>query len=273
MKGPLTNIIAVLALFMLTSPRLPAQTFHKIPAQKINLYTLFGDSSQKNDTSTTAIEISDLITYEEYKKYLSATKKDSSASFYLSQFPDTNISIQRNVYLKYINSPVYNKFPVLGISWDNAMNYCKWKTLRDNDKDTITFIYRLPDCLEWLSAYNYLKIYYGRNDYNDKYSDWLLNSKIEASFRLGGQQLFPYDIVYFHTHEEPLVYKRKFVIGNSFHYEKEKLIDYYEFSYYASQGYPQVAFRIIKEPITDPKSYQVGHRIIETTIKYWDLNK
>lgn len=111
--------------------------FYSIPSQSKNFHALYGDTSYKKAQIVEEFEISEQVTFKEYKEYLAAIKKDSSEKFYWSQLPDTNISTDKKVYTEYITSKEYDDYPVLGISWDNAMNYCKWKTIKDNDSDSI----------------------------------------------------------------------------------------------------------------------------------------
>ncbi len=243
-----------------------------IPSQTINLFKILGDNSKGKDQTIKGCQISGLVTYKDYKEYLSAIKKDSSEAYYQTQLPDSNIG-STEVRNKYINSSEYNDFPVLGISWDNAMNFCKWKTLKEN-KDSIQFIYRLPNCSEWLAAYFYLSENKIKNDFNKNYSDWLLNSKDESfyDFNNSMKDVFPFNYIYFHKKNDPLVLKRKFVIGDSYLFQQDKLLNYYSFSYYSSEGYRQVSFRYIKEPINQSeKVYPKGKSFAVNILEYWGL--
>lgn len=253
----------ILALIVLTSFQLKAQQLHKVPTQKINLYCLIGDTTKIEKQSINKFEISDFITYKEYKEYLLSVKNDSSEKYYLSQLPDTNISVDKDVYQKYITGNEYDSFPVLGISWDNAMNFCKWKTLKDNPKNKIKFIYRLPHCSEWLAAYCYFERNKIKNDFNNKYSDWLLNTKEKYVSSISNKSglKFEYDGIYLHKPNDHRVLKQKRVIGNSYLYQQ---IFAYPFSFYADEGYRQISFRYVKESIKDSNI---------SVIKFWGIKK
>lgn len=245
---------------------------HKIPTQSINPYKLLGDTTNITFTIN-EFEISNFVKYKEYKQYLNEIKRDSSIEYYLSQLPDTNIG-NKEVYNKYLNSSKYDDSPVIGISWDNAMNFCKWKTIKENPKDSFVFIYRLPDISEWLSAYSFTDEKNIKNDFNKNYSDWLLNSMDDSHYEYSNNKdkIFPCDYIYFHKREDPLVLKRKLVIGDSFLFQKDKLMKTTSASYYATEGYRQIGFRNVKVFISKSKKYFIkGITVDNYILKYWGL--
>lgn len=243
-----------------------------IPSQSVNLIKILNDNFKVEEQTIKGFQISNLVTYKEYKEYLSDIKKDSLEAYYQTQLPDSNIgSIE--VRNKYINSSEYNNLPVLGISWDNAMNFCKWKTLKEN-KDSILFIYRLPNCSEWLAAYFYLSEHKIKNDFNKNYSDWLLNPKYESMLdpQNSSKDLWRLSFIYFHKPNDPLTLKRKIVIGDSYLFQQDKLLNYFNFSYYATEGYRQVSFRYIKEPVNQSEIMYLNDKsIAQNVLKYWGL--
>jgi hypothetical protein len=241
-----------------------AQKMEIIPEQHLNLFEMVGDTVRTGIDTTKEFEVSDFITFGEYKTYLNAIKQDSSADFYLSQFPDSNITIDDKIYSTYITDKSYDKYPVLGISWDNAMNYCKWKTLRANKKDTIEFLYRLPTLSEWLTAYQYYKANNKKHDFNEKYSDWLLNAFEESFVIWGDKSTFKnyYNYEYYHKKNGTFVSKRKLIIGSSYLYENNHVFSNHKYGL-ADEGYRHVAFRIVKVKISDYN--------IKSLFKYWEL--
>lgn len=242
-----------------------AQKMEIIPEQHLNLFELVGDTAQTGIDTTKEFEISGFITFGEYKTYLNAIKQDSSADFYLSQFPDSNITIDDKIYSTYITDKSYDKYPVLGISWDNAMNFCKWKTLKANKKDTIEFIYRLPTLSEWLTAYHYFKVNNKKHDFNEKYSDWLLDAFEESFSGWFKPSTFKkcYDYEYYHKKSDPLVKKRKSIIGSSYLYENNHVFSNRNWGRLAYEGYRNIAFRIVKVKTSDYN--------IKPLFKYWGL--
>ncbi len=247
-----------------------AQYLYKIPKQTIDPFkilgprsTEFGYSNSKAPTSIKldmdAFEISTLITFGQYKEYLKAIKKDSSGKFYSSQMPDTAICLPEN-YKEYISGNNYDDFPVVGISWEAAMNYCRWITA-SNNKEAITFICRLPSESEWLDAYNYLQAASIKNDFNQNYSDWLLDAYDEDAndhIKTTSTNHWTYfDYIRFAGKNEPHVLKRKCFIGDSYLFKFENLADYAGIFGYSYEGYRQVAFRVIKEPV-DTANFERG---------------
>jgi formylglycine-generating enzyme required for sulfatase activity len=120
------------------------------------------------------------VHWREYLYYLADVEKDEN--FYLSALPDTSvwndikwkpdtaggIAIWNNPFVEYyFRHPMYNNYPVVGISYEQAIEFCKWRTfvvnlgdyMRENNikdhkahlKDTfpIRLYYRLPTNEEW----------------------------------------------------------------------------------------------------------------------------
>ncbi|WP_073131935.1 SUMF1/EgtB/PvdO family nonheme iron enzyme [Chryseolinea serpens] len=107
-----------------------------------------------------------------YLEYLHYVAKDSSESFYLSQLPDStcwergftpadSVSEYVEHYFRY---PGYRYFPVVGVSYEQAMNYCTWRgkaillaikedTLHKSFPDLTAYdlelTFRLPTEEEW----------------------------------------------------------------------------------------------------------------------------
>ena len=144
------------------------------------------------------------------------------------------------------------------------MNYCKWKTLKANKNDTIEFIYRLPTLSEWLTAYHYFKVNNKKHDFNEKYSDWLLNAFEESFVIWGNKSIFKnyYNYEYYHKKNDTFVSKRKLIIGSSYLYENNHVFSNHKYGL-ADEGYRHVAFRIVKVKTSDYN--------IKSLFKYWEL--
>lgn len=77
---------------------------------------------------------------------------------YISCLPDTLIWRQKNSYNEpyveyYYRHPAYKSYPVVGISYEQALDYCKWRTQRVSEiisksKKTV-MEYSLPTIQQW----------------------------------------------------------------------------------------------------------------------------
>lgn len=257
----------LMIFFTPNSIRAQNNLLYSIPQQTLNLYRLMGDTSRKTEQATADLQISSLVTFREYKIYLEAVKKDSSAAFYKTQWPDSAMC-PKAVYQTYINSSMYDDYPVVGISWKNALNFCRWKTLQDNKKDSLACIYRLPSCSEWLAAFQYLEKTQAKHDFNKYYSDWTLNVFDESSYDFSGKaNAFRYDYEFFPRPHDQRVLTRMRILGNSFLHQHRSV--YAGFYNYADQGQRDLGFRYVK----DKRMHLApGHKTLaENLLNYWKI--
>ena len=106
------------------------------------------------------------VTNLEYQEFLFYVKRDSSYNYYKSQIPEFILSVEyeknaseeeRSMH-QYFTNPAYRFFPVVGVSHNQAQQYCKWRsnvvTLTmnrkfNNDSKYAIFKFRLPTEREW----------------------------------------------------------------------------------------------------------------------------
>ncbi len=265
-KKKITILLIVIMLLISSMVRSQQLDNYLIPIQTLNTYQILGLTKDTSHTKNT-FEISKLITLKLYNQYLSYIKASEDKHFYKQQLPDTSVVIVHNVN-KYLKDKDLQDQPIVAISWENALNFCKWKTLQDNKSGEIEFIYRLPYCSEWLFAQHFLEKSGIENDFNKFYSDWLINTKDESYFFYSPNSTFDYS--YFASEDDPSVLKRKVIIGNSFLFKLPKFIDFFALSYYSYIGYSHTGFRCIKVYLTD--SILADKNSTENRlIKMWNL--
>lgn len=87
---------------------------------------------------------------------------------YLASYPDTNAWLREmadaTAYAQhYYDHPAYREYPVVGVTWKQASDFCAWRTeqVRKNreaqgkaDKLPAYFQYRLPTYAEWKMMYD-----------------------------------------------------------------------------------------------------------------------
>jgi formylglycine-generating enzyme required for sulfatase activity len=115
---------------------------------------------QINDTLfADACEISN-FSWQEYVLSM-ATVYGKNSKEHLAALPDTlvwrdNLSYNEPYVQYYYRHPAYKDYPVVGISYEQALGFCKWRTervkmflTRKKDFKHHNFEYRLPTKAEW----------------------------------------------------------------------------------------------------------------------------
>jgi len=106
------------------------------------------------------------VTNHEYRQFVNSMTTDSVSElgeeFIMSTlYPDTSVWSKDFTYHNgdqmteyYFSSPAFDMYPVVGVSWDAAVYFCKWRTKLFNDyRSEHTMFksprYRLPSEAEW----------------------------------------------------------------------------------------------------------------------------
>jgi gliding motility-associated lipoprotein GldJ len=66
-------------------------------------------------------------------EYLHYARRDSSETFYENALPDTTVwekelAFNTPYVSNYLRYPGFRYYPVVGVSWNQAMDYCRWRT-------------------------------------------------------------------------------------------------------------------------------------------------
>ncbi len=99
-----------------------------------------------------------------WKEYLSwmEEKEGKDSPFYQAAYPDTLVWMNKEYTYgepfmnNYFQHPAYDNYPLVGVSYQQANDYCAWRTERVKEmfkankvKFSKNFKYRLPSALEW----------------------------------------------------------------------------------------------------------------------------
>jgi formylglycine-generating enzyme required for sulfatase activity len=99
---------------------------------------------------------------------------------YKAVLPDTLVWREKNSYNEpyvkyYLRHPAYRQYPVVGISYEQVIEYCKWRTERVKEfmciskkYELIDFEYRLPTKKEWEFMSNNGDVCFNNGGKNEK---------------------------------------------------------------------------------------------------------
>lgn len=98
-------------------------------------------------------------TWQEFENW-TRIKYGKFSAQHLASLPDTLVWRKKNSYnepyvIYYYRHPAYKDYPVVGISYEQALEFCKWRTERVKEfyslayKKSVNIEYRLPTKAEW----------------------------------------------------------------------------------------------------------------------------
>lgn len=105
-----------------------------------------------------------------YVMYLNYLRRKSDDLEYRMALPDTQVWYEPLTYNEpmvsnYLRHPAFKHYPVVGVNWVQAMQYCEWRSGRINELDSLSeneWKLRLPTEDEWeyaaIANYNYDEI-------------------------------------------------------------------------------------------------------------------
>jgi antitoxin component YwqK of YwqJK toxin-antitoxin module len=224
----LQKVFSISLSIFICSFHLNAQ-FFPVSETKLSAYPQFRNAEQGH------FSVSKLITVGEFKVYLSAVKRDSSATFYAQQLPQSRTISTKMVKELLTNEANSNK-PMLGVSWTVARNYCNWLSFQSTAKGQNN-TYDLPTVSEMLA----FQEIYGTKDTN-ALETWTLNCFDESSGEFTKGRNYFYNA----KETDPPVMKRKIVFGGSYHMNVNSPNKFVQYEYQDSSS-RFVGFRIVKK--------------------------
>lgn len=110
----------------------------------------------------------DNVSWLEYLHWTKTNNPGESLENYYQMYPDTTVwttgdGYPNNPYqTHYLTHPAYKSYPLVGVTWKQAKDYCAWRTDRvieyleekgKRDKAPAAFVYRLPTYEEYEMVY------------------------------------------------------------------------------------------------------------------------
>lgn len=223
-----------------------AQTkFTYIPAQSYVMGAEndgdFTHNVRTKTVSISAFEMSSQVTVAEYLAFVNEQRRLRGSKYANLLMPKKECFTTEDMYSKYIHDKAYQKEPIVGISWENAHEYIRWKNQHPVKDKNAKSPYRLPTESEWEGAYRHMTEQ-KNNDFGNV-SDWTLSAYDESVYE------FVQDLSSAYTYKavecDPLVLKRKVIRGNSFLYSVDMPASHRTYGYKDS-SYMHVGFRLVR---------------------------
>lgn len=220
----------------------------QIPEMDIYASEILPNIDEDTVVKQSSFQTSQLITLHQYKQFLAFLKTEYDDKKSNQYLPDSSITSNLEDYNKYLQDTIYEKYPVLGLSWENAMAYCIWKSREDQLEDENLY-YRLPNFTEYAAIRKYDSIHPNENLVKDDYSEWSIVSEDESFYSFSQASTISLssllNYVYFAESEDHPSMKRKNIFGNNFHFKRNNLFFNEWYSMYQDKGYRFVGFRLI----------------------------
>lgn len=101
--------------------------YHSVP-HRVTVSSFYMDESEVTN-----------LHYREYLYWLNRLFGDTYPELYQKAVPDTLVWLEELAYNEpfseyYFRHPAYNDYPVVGVSWLQANEYCKWRSDRVNER-------------------------------------------------------------------------------------------------------------------------------------------
>ncbi len=239
--------------------------FYVVPDTEISVKEILSSLEKDTIIEEKSFKVSPLITLGAYKEFLTFLATEYGENKVVSYLPDSNICLALEDYIAYLTDTIYEKHPVLGISWENAMSYCIWRSRKDQLEEG--FYYLLPNFSEYAAIRKEDSLNPDLNLINEDYSEWSLITKDEsildfAELLIKDKGIAFLNYYYFAETSDPPAMKRKVILGNNFHFKRRDVFlnDYY--SHYQNKGYHYVSFRLVKKELNKKEEQNINTSMI-----------
>ena len=95
------------------------------------------------------IQVSDWL---EYAWYLKRDSMDKEHFKYKAALPDSTLF--NHSHFMFDNPPINTTYPIVGVTYEQVVAYCKWRSVIVNKKYHKKVVYRLPTPEEWIEFAN-----------------------------------------------------------------------------------------------------------------------
>lgn len=157
----LISLVLVVALVAVQQPQKPITTLKEFK-KKMSGYSYVPSGSLIMDNDTVSVQgffmLKTEVTNFQYLEFLNALKSQGKMTEYAAALPDTTQWISPSAsMIKYVdyyfNHPAYRDYPVVNISYLQAVAYCAWLTevWRKNTGNN-EIVFRIPQRAEFLKA-------------------------------------------------------------------------------------------------------------------------
>lgn len=241
-----------------------SDTFIQIPTADINVSEVYPKVKKDTIIKQESFNVSELITLGEYKLFLEFLENEYGEEKAQRYFPDSSIVLEVEDYTAYLKNTIYEKYPALGISWENVMAYCIWRS-REDQLDSNHY-YRLLNFTEYAAVRRFDSLNSNKKLVNEDYAEWsILEHDINHLFteKLSEIVMFLFHPLSFVSKEEPQSMKRKVVFGDNFHFKRKNIFLNGMYFFYQNNGYHFVGFRLVianKNTKTENYIHESMHR-------------
>ena len=126
------------------------------------------------------------VDYLEYLFWVNRVYGQSYPEVYKKTLPDTLVWRDKLGYnepfvKQYLRHPAYKNYPVVGVSWQQATDYCAWRTDRVNERILIIMVFYKKIWSKWMIMYSQHNL-----TYKDNTKEWLEETQEILLMRIMG---------------------------------------------------------------------------------------